>query len=433
MDSPVEPRNDKETGGVTGGSTPTSVILPDMLAWLPPLFFFAVLMGSPVPGFLVFMLIGVAHAWQNWRQPHSANAFQWTRQDTWLALCFMSIPLFKATTVTWAEAPVMAWKNALQHSYFLFWPLVLLGLDSCRAQQDKVDRAIALGLLAYSVFAVGMQMRGTPISEMGGARQNPGIVAQMIMVVGTWNLLALTRPGLQNKVWQATFALAYISSYLVLVLTTRRLELLGFALLSAAVLVFRFKAHLTWLRAALALTGFVMIIGLLVYLRWDKFALGFEQIAQYRIHGANTAGFTTNSWGIRLELWRVGLAAFMDHPWLGISAGARPFTMQAWGAPPPELFGHNHFHSHLIQILVEGGLLGLLVLSVSLIYSTRHMILVPLKTRPEAALLAAAVLGAYTLEGLASAALHYDKANALLVICSAWCWVQTRKTRRLSA
>lgn len=404
-----------------------------MLAYLPPLFFLAVLMGSPVPGFLVFMLLGGWHAWQSWRQPQGAHAFKWTREDTALALCFMSIPLFKALSVLWSDAPVLAWKNALQHSYFLLWPLALVGLRRCRPQQTLVDRAMALGILSYTLFAVGMQLRGTPISEMGGARQNPGIVAQIAMVAGTWNLLALTRAGLSDKHWRWIFSLAYLATHVVLVFTTRRLELLGFAALSAAVLAYRFRQHLTWLRALLALMAFTALIALLVYLRWDKFALGFEQIAQYRIHGANTPGFTTNSWGIRLELWRVGLAAFMDHPWLGISAGARPFSMQAWGAPPPELFGHNHFHSHLIQTLVEGGTLGLLVFVASLVRSTRQMILTPLRTHPEAALLAAAVLGAYAIEGLASAALHYDKANALLVVCSAWCWVQTRNTEKLSA
>ena len=120
----------------------------------------------------------------------------------------------------------------------------------------------------------------------------------------------------------------------------------------------------------------------------------------------------------------------MDHPWLGIGASARPYAMQAWGAPPPELFGHNHFHSHLIQTLVEGGLLGLLVLTISLAYSTRQMVLAPLKTHSEIALLAAAVLTAYAIEGTASATLHYDKANALLVVTTAWVWLQLRQTKQ---
>jgi len=397
-----------------------------MLAWLPSLFFFAVLMGSPVPGFLVFMLIGIAHAWQSWRQPHSANAFQWTRQDTWLALCFMSIPLFKLLTLLWSADAKLALGNVAWHLYFLFWPLVLMGLSQCQSTQTTVDRALALGLIATAIWRSAFQITEWPWLNPGTV--NLGILAQLIMTVGAWNMLALTRsnPG-SSSGWRGIHALALIATVVLLVLTTRRLELLGFALIAATMLAWRARSSLTPLRLLVGSVVFLGLLALLVYLRWDKFALGFEQIAQYRVHGAQTENFTVNSWGIRLELWRVSLAAFLDHPWLGLGASARPFDMQAWGAPPAELFNHRHFHSHLMQTLVEGGLLGMGVLLLTLGYSTWAMIVRPWKTRPEVALLGAALLAAYVMEGTASATLQYDKANALLVVMSCWIWLQIKK------
>jgi hypothetical protein len=74
-------------------------------------------------------------------------------------------------------------------------------------------------------------------------------------------------------------------------------------------------------------------------------------------------------------------------------------------------------------------LLGLLLLVTTLVYSTREMIIKPFRLQPETALLAAALLGSYVMEGLASATLIYDKPNALLVVMSAWVWIQLRKTR----
>ncbi len=428
MDSPLKPGNDNETGGLTGGSTSTSVILAPMLAWLPPLFFFAVLMGSPVPGFLVFMLIGMVFAWQSWRQPQAAGAFQWTRQDSWLALTFASIPLFKAVTMLWTPAPWLALQNAFWHAYYLFWPLVLLGLHRCRGSQQQVDRALALGLITTALWRLGYEWTQWAWLYPGGA--NLGILAQLAMTAGVWNLLALTRPGItEPRAWRWTQAVAVLATIVVLVLSTRRLELLGFGALSVMVLGWRARHWLTPVRAIAGVVVAILLLAGLVYLRWDKFALGFEQIAQYRIHGANTENFTVNSWGIRLELWRVSLAAFLDHPWLGISASARPFGMQAWGAPPQELFNHRHFHSHLLQTLVEGGLLGLMVLVLTLAYSIRALILKPWKRQHETALLGAALLAAYVAEGTASATLHYDKANALLVVMSCWVWLQVRSDR----
>lgn len=397
-----------------------------MLHWLVPLFFFGVLMGSPVPGFLAFMLIGLWHAWQSWRQPHSNVAFRWTIEDTWLALCFMSIPMFKALSALWSEAPVLAFRNALWHLYFFFWPLVLLGLAKCRTNQQTADDALASGLVFVACWQLAYAI--TDASWLHPGNANPGILAQLAMTVGVWNMLALTRPGVSkpsNK-RRGLYATAVVATFVILVLSTRRLELLGFAAMAMLVVVYRLRKQITFGKALILALAAMLLVGLVVYLRWEKFALGFEQIAQYRIHGANTPDFTVNSWGIRLELWRVSLAAFLDHPVLGISASARPFNMQAWGAPPPELFMHRHFHSHLLQTLVEGGLLGLLILFLTLAKSIQVMIAKPWKTQSESALMAAGLLVAYIVEGSVSATLQYDKANALLVVLSCWVWLQVR-------
>lgn len=396
-----------------------------MLNWLPPLFFFAILMGSPVVGFLVFALIGVIHAWESYRQPVTERAFQWTPEDTGLTLAFASIPLFKAVTMLWSPAPLLALQNAGWHAYFLFWPLVLLGLHRCHGSQTAAERALALGLITTALWRTGYEV--TQWDGLFPGTANLGILAQLTMTAGIWNLIALTRNDVQEPFkWRCIKAIAVPATVAILILSNRRLELLGFGMLSMLVIGWRVRQWLTPVRAVAACAVAALILGALVYLRWEKFALGFEQIAQYRVHGANTEDFTLNSWGIRLELWRVSLAAFLDHPWLGLSASARPFSMQAWGAPAPELFNHRHFHSHLMQTLVEGGLLGLIVLVVTLVYSSRKLIFTPWKRQQETALLAAGLLASYVVEGSASATLHYDKANALLVVMSCWVWLQLR-------
>lgn len=393
----------------------------DMLTYLPPLFFFAALLGSPVLGFLVFMALGLHHAWQSWGQPASPQAFQWTRQDNWIALSFMSIFLFKVFTLLWSPKPELALGNAIWHLYFLFWPLVLLGLARCKSNQARIDHALAAGLIftaAVSVYLV--KVGGAPdISSLG----HVGITAQLVMALGGWNLLALTRPG-TSKMGKVLFATAFAASCVVLILSTRRLELLGFAALCFGIVLYRIWHKLTPFRLLLLLLAALALCASFVALRWEKFALGFAEIAHYfesRNHGAP---YVDSSWGARLEMWRLGAKGFWDHPLLGLSASARAYDMP--GAPPMAIFGHRHFHSHLMQTLVEGGLLGLLVLTASLAYSIHTLIVRVWSTERETALLAVSLLGAYALEGTVSAALVYDKPNALLVVTSAWCWLQIR-------
>ncbi len=395
-----------------------------MLAWLPPLFFFAVLMGSPVPGFLVFMLIGMVHAWQSWRQPQVAGAFKWTRQDTFLALCFMSIPLFKLLTLLWSADTRLALGNVAWHLYFLFWPLMLLGLARCQAQQPTIDRSIALGLIAAAVFSAYLVLvKGHPHNSLLG---NVGITAQLTMTVGGWNLLALTRPDSHLR-QRLLYGSAFIATCMVLIFTTRRLELLGFAALSFAVVLYRMQRLLSRRQMAFACLAALLVAAAVLSLRWEKFALGFAEVQNYFSSRAKGIPYLDSSWGARLEMWRLGWQAFVDQPWFGMGASARPYDLP--GAPPMNIFGHRHFHSHLMQTAVEGGLLGLLVFGGGSMYSIRTLIVKTWTTQRENALLAASLFLAYALEGAASAALVYDKPNALLVVMSCWVWLQIRSTR----
>ena len=398
-----------------------------MLAYLPPLFFFAVLMGSPVPGFLVFMLLGGLHAWQSWRQPQAVRAFQWTKQDTLLALCFMSIPLFKALTVLWSEAPVLAWKNALQHSYFLFWPLVMAGLDKSKGvSRAQIDRAIAIGLISLTLWRLIFQL--TELSWLPPGNPNRGILAQLTMVLGAWNLLALTHVNNRNSRGRCLYAAAALCTFVLLINTERRLELLGFVLLTVSILIWRWRTQMTLSRLVGLLLTTAIVLGIMVYLRWELFAQGIDQLVRYLNTPAGERDLTNNSWGSRLEMWRLGWTAFLEHPILGLSASIQPSQMQAWGAQPAETFGHRHFHGQWLQILVEGGLLGAGIAVLTLAWIIRSLIVRPMAKHEELSLLGATLIGAYLIEGVASAALHYDKPNAFMVVASAWLWAQLRNS-----
>lgn len=399
-----------------------------MRAYLPPLFFFAALLGSPVLGFLVFMALGLHHAWQSWRQPASPQAFQWTRQDSWIALSFMSIFLFKLLTLLWSPKPELALGNAIWHLYFLFWPLVLLGLARCQCRQADIDKGLALGLIATAVISVYWVVFTGDSSN--GRLGNVGITAQLTMVLGGWNLLALTRPGTAKRD-QALYSAALLATGVVLLLTTRRLELLGFAVLSFGIVLCRLWHKLTAARLLVLLLLGLALGAAFFALRWEKFAQGFDEVGRYFDSRAQGVPYVDSSWGARLEMWRLGITGFLDHPLLGLSASARAYDMP--GAPPVDIFGHRHFHSHLLQTLVEGGLLGLAVFAAALWYSTRTLIVRAWANQREAALLSASLLAAYALEGAASAALVYDKPNALLVVASAWCWLEIRRQPKPSS
>lgn len=396
-----------------------------MLACLPPLFFFATLMGSPVIGFLIFTLLGLICTGKIWLFPSASGTLKWTAQDSWLALCFASIPLFKIFSILWSTQPEQALQNAIWHGYFLFWPLVLVGMQHCESDALWTERSLALGLIAYGLYAVIVYLGGGAIPDPH--RQNAGVLAQLALALGSWNLLILTRSGHMTTFWRGIHATALIGTLVALISSTRRLELLGFLMLTGLTLVWRMRSQLNKARKLIFSLTVLLFIGALLYFRREKFMLGLHELSSYLTLHATDMSVKLTSWGARLEMWRTGLIAFSEHPWLGISAQARPYAMQAWGAPPSEVFNHRHFHSHLVQTLVEGGLLGLVVLLASLTVSIQLLIKRSWQKHNEVSLLGLALLMAYAIEGSFSAALFYDKANTYLIVASAWLWVRLRK------
>ena len=78
------------------------------------------------------------------------------------------------------------------------------------------------------------------------------------MTMGAWNLLALTRPDTTGKRQRTLQALALLGTLTILILSTRRLELLGFIALCAGILAYRLRRHYTpWRALGGALGGYI--------------------------------------------------------------------------------------------------------------------------------------------------------------------------------
>jgi len=402
-----------------------------MLQFLPPLYFLGVILipGATELGVLVLALLGF---WGlvRWRVS-GVKDLAWRSVDSRLSLAFALVFLFKCLSMWWADQPRLALSNALWHLHFLLWPLVLLGLHRCGAAQKDVERSVAAGLVAVAAWFVVFKLSGErwlPFED--GGSSNVGVLAQMTLFLGTWNLLALSRPSVVLKSGDGALKVAaFVAAWVVMMASTRRLELLGLLLMTAAVLAYRLRSRLTAWRLLLLVLGVLALTGLMVYLRWEKFQTGFAELSNYFALRGKDPQVVLSSWGARLEMYRVGWLGFLDHPWLGMSAGARPYLMQMYGAPGEDVFGHRHFHSEILQTLVEGGVVWFVLLASAVVYGLRQMVIRPWRAAPELALLALGLLGAYAIEGVFSAALIYGEANGVFVVASAWVWLQLRQQR----
>ncbi|MGE5385243.1 MAG: O-antigen ligase family protein [Betaproteobacteria bacterium] len=112
-----------------------------------------------------------------------------------------------------------------------------------------------------------------------------------------------------------------------------------------------------WRRGILVVTGMIAVMGALCYFYspiYSRFELIYTEIFNY----FHDPSFTPTSIGVRLELARVSLVTWFEHPWLG--AGYTSLkqlyeTHPALGVPPAGVLGIPGFHSDWFQVLGTGG------------------------------------------------------------------------------
>lgn len=391
-------------------------------------------------GMALFALLGlVCLAVPAMRRRALSSIGTWRRQDTWIALGFCSIFLFKALSAAWSASPELAIKNALWHAHFMAWPLVFVGLAYCKPRLADAMSALSLGLIIVGAWAVYALLAGNPIYHSVMFKINSGVLAELVLVCGAVLMVCAFEPSKapapQQAPWQTSiYALGVLGAFAVLYSTHRRTEWIGFFVVLCALIGWRYRRAFTPLRGVLAVLGLGLVLFILFYLRQDRLMLAYNEVVQYMaaMGKSKTAldSAVATSVGARLEMYRLGIAAFLDHPWLGMGAGVRPYLLQAYGGFTEAQYTHRHFHSEFLQTLVEGGIIWAGTLCAAIAYWFKHAVKNTYDSAPQLAVLAFMVVFAFMLAGSVSAALIYGPANGTLVILTALIWVCIRQQGR---
>jgi O-antigen ligase len=398
-----------------------------------PGFYFLSILIVPLlseAGVLVLALMGL-WALMPWAS-QTPGALTWRRQDSLISICIVSVFVFKMVSALWSDQPYLAVRNALWHTHILLWPLVLLGLGRCHPQSEQIEKSIAWGLIVTGCWyaldrVLSTQDPTRPFFEAGttGYQQ----LGQLTLVLGALNFLVLTRSQAARRRW--LFAFGLLATMAILHGTSRRIEMAAFGLIIILTIAYRIWHRLSRMQVLSILIATTCAIAIVASLRFDLYLQAINEALQFSALRHDDIAVTQTSIGGRLEMYRLAFLAFCEKPWLGWGAGIRPHQLSQFGAPPLEMFTHRHFHSEYLQTLVEGGVIWALLFATSLAYIARQWLFKPSESQREIVLLAAAVMLAYGLEGIFSSALVYGPSNGLLVVCTAWIWLQLRQDTAL--
>ena len=258
---------------------------------------------------------------------------------------------------------------------FLLWAILLIVLGRTLRDELGIDglvKPLATALLTGACLAAllqGIQLAGIlPIDALiftragGGGSSNLGQTNHLAnyLWLGLASALYLRAQGHLGRITFVVLAIALVASASLTGSRSVLLYAIGFALLSGwAAWRTRHPALREMFRLALFLCATTLIL---------QPAFAFFEIG--KMAGATLSGERfyqeVGSTSQRLQLWRTGLAIFMDHPWLG--AGIGQFPWQAYllvGSQPDGTFigGGEHAHNLFIDLLAEFGLFAPLLVA----------------------------------------------------------------------
>ncbi|MYM35544.1 O-antigen ligase family protein [Duganella sp. FT94W] len=239
---------------------------------------------------------------------------------------------------------------------------VTLTVLACRPSRKALWWGMIAGAVAGCAF-IAYQRWGLDIYRPGGLI-NSITFGDMMLCLSLMCLVATLDFAGRGAVWPALGALAG----LVGSVATGTRGGWG-AIVLAALLLIRYGHVLRgrW-RKVLALLALALVVSTYFIPQTgarQRVDEGISDVRQYFNHGPSYT-----SVGIRLELWRSALQLIERHPLLGASppvVRAELEQLVTDGHAHPFVLEAEHFHNDIVQVLVHGGVIGLLVWSSTLV------------------------------------------------------------------
>lgn len=289
-------------------------------------------------------------------------------------MALLPLGLLALLLIQFAFGLVVFTTQALIFALYLLWAILIMTLARSLRQVLRLERLADLLATAvlYGALIAALQLALQlinpawglgwilPIARGGGNLGQPNHLANYLWL-GMASLIYLRTRERIGVVKVGVYALTLLSAASLTGSRSVLLYALGFALLSVwAAWHFREKPLSDIARLSL------LILPATILLQFVFAHLDLASQLQTSVSGERLFQSVSGT-SQRLQLWRTGLAIFLEHPWLGAGIGQFPVNSYLIvGAAPDGRFigGGEHAHNLLVHLLAEFGPLAPILLLV---------------------------------------------------------------------
>ena len=216
-----------------------------------------------------------------------------------------------------------------------------------RFQRSSVFLVCSGFCFVISLFALCQMVGSDPGVIVLGDKKNTLFGGLTLLTVLT--VCALFDDSNKSKKYRMLLLTTIVMALICIAVSEMRTALVG---MGAGLLVLLTKRYKTNKQLVLFLvTGFILFA--LAYLLSGRLMEGVNDLKQL------AQGNSNSSWGIRVELWKLALQAFLERPYFGWGLPPIDNVLSSGFLLPDGIPNVGHFHNDLLESIVMGGAVGL--------------------------------------------------------------------------
>ena len=244
--------------------------------------------------------------------------------------------------------------------HFLFAPFIALAIFQVDFSLKKILLSIKVGLIAIGTVAITGPLLGSMI--------NANIFSDIAVAMLFLSIVQIFSETQQERI--VTFIAALMGGYAIY-LTGARGSWVSFLILFIVFVGLTYKPFIHGNNKA-GLFLVLLCVGLLGFVSTNDRVESRIKLAVGEIQNWNSGHNANDSVGLRLQMWRAGLNAAKESPWVGY--GYRNANKVASKYAPNNkktIENKTHLHNEYITSLVSAGVIGLLALTALLLLPLR--------------------------------------------------------------